>query len=500
MNAQNQYFELVDRILETGEDRKDRTGTGTRGLFGERLVIDVSKSFPLLTVKFVPFRAVLSELLWFLEGSGDERRLAEILHGTRDPEKKTIWSPNAEGTTGAKYKPQFTGDLGKVYGNMWRKWPANYETFVKIQRRSKEPEGLVYYPEFTPLTAIITDDYTGQIKQNNEGHKFLIIENLGTVNGNSQYKIQFIKTGFITNVSRPNINHGCHRDWCEPRQAGVGVYGEPQIKKQSKLENRIYQLWDNMLSRCYDSNHPKYKFYGEKGVTVSADWLNFSNFRHSIKGIPGFYEWAQKSRYELDKDYYGANQYSRTTAIFIPKKYNLELSRTVDDGDTLVRRQLYIDQVAEAIWKLKNNPTDRRIIITAWNPGELDQMALPPCHMFMQFYLTNDKVLHCQMYQRSVDTFLGLPFNIASYAALMYIIANEVGATPGKLTMCLGDTHIYKDHFDQCRELLNRQYLRLPKSPTLSIRPGVPIDKLTMGDFTLSDYQYLPAIKAKMSA
>lgn len=310
MNAEQQYLNLVKELLDSGEVRKDRTGTGTKGSFAHRLQFDLSESFPLLTTKAVPFKAVISELLWFLEGSGDERRLSEILHGTRDLEKNTIWTPNAKGTTGAKYKPQFYGDLGRVYGVQWRSWTTN--TIIR---------------------------------------------------------------------------------------------------------------------------------YDEDNAVLHSD------------GTETFYNATVQTR--------------------------------------------KIDQLADVIKKLKENPTDRRIIISAWNPGELDLMALPPCHMFMQFYLTNDRKLHCQMYQRSVDTFLGLPFNIASYAALTYIIAREVGATPGVLTMCLGDTHIYLDHIEQCQEMISRTPYELP---SLHIRAEPSIYELTMADFRLDGYRSHPAIKARMSA
>ena len=310
MSAEDDYLDLLDYILNKGEDRADRTGTGTRALFALTMNIDLADGFPLLTTKTVPFKAVLSELLWFIEGSGDERRLAEILHGTRDPSKKTIWSPNAEGTTGSSFKPAFQGDLGRVYGVQWRDWQST------------------------------------------------------TVDG----------------------------------------YGE----------------------------------YLAGGRPDTTTYLN---------------------------------------------------------ANVTTRR---IDQLADVVNKLKNNPTDRRIIMTAWNPGELGQMALPPCHMFVQFYLSNERKLHAQMYQRSVDSFLGLPFNIASYALLVHALAHVIDAKPGTLTMVLGDTHIYKDHFAQVREQLSRE----PRSlPTLSIKRKVDsIDDFKMDDFELVGYDPHPAIKATMSA
>lgn len=308
---EHDYLALLARIQTDGEDRPDRTGTGTRALFGEKLTINLQQGFPLLTTKSVPFKAVLAELLWFIEGSGEERRLAEILYGTADPSRKTIWSPNAEGTTGSSYKPRWPGDLGRIYGVQWRNW------------------------------------------------------------------------------------------------------------KNTRIER-------------------------------SDDYLNHHDETDSVT-------------------HFGAKTITTTT-----------------------------DQLAQVVDKLKNNPTDRRIILSAWNPGELDQMALPPCHMFAQFYLSNDRKLSCQMYQRSCDAALGLPFNIASYALLTHMLAQVVDAQVGMLTIVLGDTHIYKDHNEQVKTQLTRSPLELPQ---LSISPGVnDIDSFRMVDFTLSGYNPAPAIKMNMSA
>lgn len=306
---EDELLELYLDILNYGEDRGDRTGTGTRALFGTSISADLADGFPLVTTKSVPFNLVLTELLWFIEGSGDERRLAEILHGTRDPAKKTIWSPNAEYTSGSSFKPAYPGDLGRVYGVQWRSWNAT----------------------------------------------------------------RLVSSG----------DHLTHDD-------GTITYFDAKTQTKS------------------------------------------------------------------------------------------------------------VDQLQDVINKLKNNPTDRRIIMTAWNPGELDQMALPPCHMFVQFYLSNDRRLSAQMYMRSVDTFLGLPFNIASYALLITMIAHVIKATPGKLTICMGDTHVYKNHVEQVTEQLSRMPTALP---TLKInRPVASIDDFRMEDFELIGYNPQPPIKAKMAA
>jgi thymidylate synthase len=155
-----------------------------------------------------------------------------------------------------------------------------------------------------------------------------------------------------------------------------------------------------------------------------------------------------------------------------------------------------IDQLAEAIRRIKEIPHDRRIVVTAWNPGELDQMALPPCHAFFQFSVAENK-LSLQMYQRSCDMFLGVPFNIASYSLLLHIIAQVTGLVPGEFVHTLGDAHIYHNHFDQVREQIARTPYNLPK---LVLNPKViNIDSFTMDDISLKHYQYHPSIKADMA-
>ena len=315
MTYEHDYLDLLRHVLDKGEDRADRTGTGTRSIFGVTLNINLREGFPLLTTKAVPFRSVLSELLWFIEGSGDERRLAEILHGTRDFTKKTIWSPNAEGTTGSKFSPTFKGDLGRIYGVQWRSW----------------------------------------------------------------------------------------------------------------LSTRMTEYGD-------------YLHHHEADGSVSS------------------------------------STYFRATV-----------------------QQTSIDQLADVIHKLRTNPTDRRIIMTAWNPGELDQMALPPCHMTSIFNVSNDGHLNCMMTQRSADMALGVPFNIASYALLTHMLAHVTGLKVGNLMMVFGDAHIYKDHFDAVKEQLSRE--PSGTAPRLSINRQVTnIDDFRMEDFTLAGYEPQSAIKLKMSA
>ena len=155
-----------------------------------------------------------------------------------------------------------------------------------------------------------------------------------------------------------------------------------------------------------------------------------------------------------------------------------------------------IDQIAELIEKIKKDPHDRRLLVSAWNPGELDDMALPPCHMFFQCFVADGK-LSLHMVQRSCDMFLGVPFNIASYALLLHLLAQATGLKPGEFVHTLQDAHIYHDHFDAVREQLSRDPLPLPQ---LWLNPEVTsIDEFTMDDIRLENYQSHPAIKAKMA-
>ncbi|MEQ1593279.1 MAG: thymidylate synthase [Thiobacillaceae bacterium] len=155
-----------------------------------------------------------------------------------------------------------------------------------------------------------------------------------------------------------------------------------------------------------------------------------------------------------------------------------------------------IDQISEVVKTLKTNPDSRRIIVSAWNVADLDKMALAPCHAFFQFYVADGK-LSCQLYQRSADIFLGVPFNIASYALLTLMMAQVTGLQPGDFVHTLGDAHLYSNHLDQTREQLSREPRPLP---IMTLNPEVrDIFAFRFEDFTLSNYDPHPAIKAPVA-
>jgi len=272
------YLDALEHVLTHGEARDDRTGVGTIGTFGLQMRCDLRQGFPAVTTKKLAFRSCAAELLWFLEGSNDERRLAEITHGTREG-VATIWTPNS---LAPYWRPRakFTGDVGRIYGVQWR-------------------------------------DFGG------------------------------------------------------------------------------------------------------------------------------------------------------------------------------------VDQIAELIQGIKQDPLSRRHILTAWNPPEIDNMVLPPCHVMSQFYVTRDWRLSCQLYQRSSDMFLGAPFNIASYSLLTHMIAQVCDLGVGEFIHCIGDAHIYTNHLNQVQEQLSRSPLPLPK---LYLNPGVnDIFKFTLEDISLENYEHHGPIVATMA-
>jgi len=296
-----QYLELLQDILDDGEVKDDRTGIGTYSVFGRHIRFDLRRGFPAVTTKKLAWKACVGELLWFIEGSGNERRLAELTHGTSEG-TVTIWTPNALSPYW-KPKAKFEGDLGRVYGVQWRHW----------------------------------------------------------------------------------------------------------------------------------------------------------------------------NTYRTEKDMGPAHK----------------------GGTRLAVDRTEVDQLANLIKGLTEDPNGRRHILSAWNVSELDQMALPPCHVMSQFYVNKNKELSCHMYQRSVDVFLGLPFNIASYALLTHLLAHHCGLKVGELVISTGDTHIYKNHVDQVKEQLTREPHPLP---TLMLNASkTNIFEMTMADIHLENYQSHGAIKANMA-
>jgi len=319
-----QYQDLLQSILDYGVEKKDRTGTGTKSIFGYTIRHNMQDGFPVLTTKKMAWKTMVTELLWFLRGDTNIKFLVD--------NNCHIWD----------------GDAYKRYKNTNPDKLANDEMFEKEYRIDNKT-----FRYFTQ------EEFINKIKTNDE----------------------FAKK------------------------------------------------------------------WGELGPVYGKQWRKW--------GI----EW--------------------------------------EDTESII----YIDQIQNLINDLKTNPDSRRLMVNAWNVGELDQMTLPPCHYGFQCYVREGKYLSLMWNQRSVDTFLGLPFNIASYGLLLTILAKEVNMIPDQLIGNLGDTHLYLNHIEQAKEQIGREPFELPtlnQFPTYEgSRPS--IESYVVSDFRLKDYQSQPSIKAPLS-
>ncbi len=309
------YFQLAKTVLEQGVEKSDRTGTGTKSIFGYQMRFDLSEGFPLLTTKRVPFHLIVSELLWFLRGDTNIRYLLE--HNN----------------------------------HIWDEW-----AFMRY---------------------ILSDEYKG-----------------------------------------PDMTDFGRRSQLDP------LFKEQYDQEHQQFCTRI--LEDDAFAQKF----------GELGNIYGAQWRRWKTTQGEV-----------------------------------------------------------IDQLAQVIDTLKTNPDSRRMIVSAWNPEDVPMMALPPCHTLYQFYVLDGK-LSCQLYQRSGDIFLGVPFNIASYALLTHLIAKEVGLEVGEFIHTLGDAHIYLNHMEQ----IQTQLSRTPKeAPKLVITPGKSLRDYTVHDIQVTGYDPYPPIKAPVA-
>ena len=245
-----------------------------------------------------------------------------------------------------------------------------------------------------------------------------------------------------------------------------------------------------------------------KGITYELLWFikGDSNIRFLVQnGVNIWNEWPYQNyliKNKLDKKYPKySHKWHKKQLDFVDKiKNNKKFAEKWGDCGPFYGVQWRnfngVDQLAWVINEIKKNPSSRRLIVNAWNAPLVSQMALPPCHVMYQFQVSKGK-LNCMMYQRSVDTFLGLPFNIASYALFTMMVAQTTGYKPGELILALADTHLYLNHIKQAKLQIKRKPFVLPK---MKINPKVKnINKFEYQDFELVNYKYHPAIPAQIS-
>lgn len=543
MNADQTYINLVNNILDHGVKKTDRTGTGTISLPFQQMRIDLTNNkIPLLTTKKMFTKGIIHEILWYLMGSANSKHLQDL--------GVNIWN---EWST-----PE--GHLNKVYGFQWRKWEVEdwLDQVVEVPIKSSLGVNKPFVPPSNASQPIVytmkfTDAFIGTQHKNNQGDTFdVVLKTSKPGEKNSRYLVLFHSTHSLVEASRPNIRRGQVRDPYKKTIFGEGCLGE--YKEQHPYQKAAYNLWYNMMRRCYDPSLPEYQLYGGAGVFVDQSWRCFANFLRDIHDIVYFTRWVEApSKYDLDKDYFMANCYGKDICIFLPSKYNQTLPKL--DGSKIVatnrhtgqkyeftvqrwfakqhgikhsqvistalnespnsqtkdwifqrvqpktgfvfRQQFFVDQVAEAIHKLRTNPTDRRIIISAWNVADIPKMRLPPCHAMFQFWSDGQGGLSCHLYQRSCDVGLGVPFNIVQYSILTHMFAHVTGHVAKEFVWTGGDVHIYNNHIEALKEQITRSPY---KSPQLKLSSSIKeIDDFKYDDFQIIGYQHHPAIKMEVS-
>lgn len=445
------YIDLGKRILAEGELRQDRTAVGTLSVFGANMQFDLRERFPLVTVKETRWRTAFLEMLFFISGSSNTSWLNE--RGSK------LWDAWADKN----------GNLGPVYGFNWRRWGAKPDNVPQPQPRLRDGVEATY---------------------------------LGVANG-------------------------------------AGSANHP-----------LRKLWQGLIARCYDSTSTSYQYYGAKGVHVCDRWLEFQAFADDAPTLP---DWpgarTDSHSYQLDKDIRGPGfRYGPTECCWVGATENTvkahceyvyrirlgdgsehsvvnmsEFARRIgvgvssvhrvrQDGSYITRSGMRlidkervvpeVDQLAKLIDDLKNNPHSRRHMVTAWDVGRLNQMALPPCHHTFQCYVSNDSHLDMKLFLRSSDFALGLPFNVAGYAFLQHLLARAAGLTARRLIVDIGDAHIYSDHIEVMRGVLERKPLDVQSLPPTWLHfntDNTDIDGYKPDDFAIVGYEHHDHVPLKVA-
>ena len=535
-----QYQALLQDILDNGVTKTDRTETGTISVFGRQIRHKMSDGFPLLTTKKMAFKTMVTELLWFLRGDTNIKYLVD--------NNCHIWD-----------------------GDCFANYVRNFTKYVDSLPEDSETEFIINKDKF--INKIKTDDEFAQ--------KW---GEVGSIYGAGWRRWKTKSSSSVPNTRPlPNLREGVERTY-------LGV-----ANGKGKEGHLLSKTWEGMIARCYDSNSIEYPNYGACNVYVCDRWLEFKAFAEDVEKLNNWDLKKENPRgYVLDKDGIGTgylyslencqwitptdNANLKSTKIYTVEKDGIKYTFTNPtsfcneqnisnknfsdlwtgaknakkrNGFTLVsvediKDTVCVDQIANLINDLKTNPDSRRLMVSAWNVGELNQMMLPPCHYSWQVYTRElsleekweqytksglnveingtplelkhmgtpfypkslpQRAISLMYNTRSQDVPLGTPFNIASYALLLEIIAKEVNMVPDELITNMGDCHIYLNQIDGIKEQLMREPYELPKlkhmktddfykslSEDLSL-----ITHLDNTDFVVENYQSHPSIKMPLS-
>jgi len=478
-----QYLDLMKEILVNGDikDPARENMPRTRELFVLDLEFDMNDGFPLLTTKKMYTKGIISELIFFLKG----KVTLEYLHENNCH----IWDDDVK-----RWDKESATILGKSYPYFWRSFGA---------------KKIIGYPDKKPFTIKLNDipeNMNLEIYHSKNYGDFVRSNLCYLENRHKIFEIYFLNTGYKTAIREEHIKDRSIYDPYFPKYLNVactGIYNKKDI-----LTIKFKKIWEHMIDRCYNENNIGYKNYGGRGVRVSNRWKCFEYFLEDIKDIPNYeLKIKQWKLYELDKDINGNGLlYSKTTCKFATKMENISTQHKkyiiknkdgfeylIDNvplfvkknnlnedsfysllsgndksykGFTLVRKNIDngIDQIKNLINLILSNPNSRYQQVLSWDPMVLEnnEVCLPPCHILFSTNIRKGEFLDLLMVQRSVDWALGLPFNIASYAFLLHILAKITGYKPGKFKWHGNSCHLYENQIEGCLEQLQREPRKLP--------------------------------------
>lgn len=447
------YLEQLEAIIKNGVETENRTDTDTISIFGTQNRYDLSKSFPLLTTKKTVLRNIITELIWFIQGDTNLKYLKDV--------NNPIW-------------------------NQWRR-PYNLNRDLVKVRTRKENEYVNCIYEKGYLIEVI-NKYAERLYNNELDVKLYKLwanlmakAYLGTGDYSISKEWQDYDT-FIREVK--SLPHWYYKteDW-DNFVLSNAYYSSSAFSKDTSVwlrkdEEELY-LENNMVIKVTHYNGEVELYFNkealDKHLGLDLEELlqkEYEELTPREKNIYDEFELSQIKEYEPSDGFVYRNKLIKDDDMGPIYGFNW-------------RQFDYVDQLSNVIQEIKTNPNSRRLIISAWNPKEIDNMALPPCHTMFQFKVTNGK-LDCQLYQRSADFPIGVPFNIASYALLVYLIAKECDLTPGEFIHTTGDTHIYVNQL----EAVKQQLTRLPyPAPTLTIKDWNGIFNFTSNQIELNNYK-----------
>jgi len=509
------YKGLIEECMLKGEPLRTRNANVLR-LIGKTIEFN---STPLITTRKCSWKNALREMEYFMKGYSH----LDYIH----PAIRQWWEPFCTITPNT---------MLYSYGTVLRRlYSPNKDKVIEINRIKGDTSEGYYGPNKVDIDTL-TDKgtLTGKKFSSKEYGDFIVLDRRRKYSNYTDYNIQFINTGFVRVARSSAIKNGTVKDPYFPKEYGVGYFGIPN--KHHPRYNKLRMIWDRLLNRCYNEKCKDYSRYGKRGVKVCNRWLCFEYFVNDISKVAGYEEWFLDSdSYQLDKDYYGSNIYSVSSCIFLPKKWNVALSKALgkyllikdnkvekefltkadigeylgisrhlkplkkmgyrielvkDTENTIYRYPILIDQISNVINSIKKHPYSRRNIITTWIPQHVESGLMNPtnCHNTeTQFFIKNDKLI-IETLQRSADLIVGIPHNFIQEYALGLYIAKCIGVDLGNISYKMADCHIYEQHFGLAAKIMNQQ----PKdSPQLIYTPTS--EEFKASDFTL-DREYYPSL------